>query len=137
MFTMLPSFVVLCVVIFSSTECVYRYERQDQRDPFVNPLSATPSQPVSRITRPVTAPIRRSVSGVQSLSLADITRLTGVLISPTQRWAFVRGPENRSFTLRLNAKLADGYMVKSITDDPPTVVFSRAGRDRRVTREDE
>jgi type IV pilus assembly protein PilO len=93
----------------------YAYDPAGRRDPFVSPLGR------GEETRPTAA----RPPGLSGLLIGEVT-VKGVLRDRTEFLAMLQAPDNKTYTVRVGAKLLDGS-VKSINQDQ--VVFSQEVND--------
>ncbi len=89
----------------------YSYNPEGRRDPFVS-LVARGADGQRRQGKPP--------EGAAGLSVADLV-LRGVFMSHGKYLAIIQGPDNKSFTVRVNDRLFDG-VVKAITPDEIVLV---------------
>ncbi len=89
----------------------YIYEPSGRRDPFISLLGRGPE------ARPTT----ERLPGLSGLLIGEIT-VKGVLRDRTGFIAMLQGPDNKTYTVRIGDKLADGT-VKSINQEK--VIFSQ------------
>jgi len=85
----------------------YTYNADGRRDPFVSLLR--------RGRESVRRPDGKVLDGVRSLMINEIA-LKGVLISHGDAIALVQGVDNKTYLVRVNDRLLDGY-VRAVTPD--------------------
>jgi type IV pilus assembly protein PilP len=89
----------------------YTYDPAGRRDPFIS-LVGRGTDPQSQVVRP---------AGMAGLLISEVT-VKGVLRDRTGFLVMLRAPDNKTYTVRIGAKLLDGT-VKSISQDK--VIFSQ------------
>ncbi len=85
----------------------YTYNPEGRRDPFVSLISRGFDNSGRRSGKPA--------EGVSGMAVADLI-LKGVFQSRGRYVAIVQGPDNKSYTVRVNDRLFDGF-VRAITSN--------------------
>lgn len=85
----------------------YAYNPDGRRDPFVSLLR--------RGRETVRRPDGKILDGVRSLLVNEIS-LKGILLSRGDNIALVQGPDNKTYLVRANDRLLDGF-VRAVTAD--------------------
>lgn len=90
-----------------ATRPAYAYNPENRRDPFVSLLR--------RGRDAIRRPDGKPLAGIGSLLVNEIA-IKGVLMSGGDRIALVQGVDNKTYLVRANDRLLDGY-VRAITAD--------------------
>ena len=90
-----------------ATPPTYSYNPEGRRDPFVSLLR--------RGRETVRRPDGKILDGASSLLVNEIA-LKGIMLSRGDRIALIQGPDNKTYLVRANDRLLDGF-VRSVTAD--------------------